>query len=273
MDLADLARVKKDLAGDSMITLGMSSRNVGKDPNPMRGNVTMDMTAKEWGGAREQGAVITLHTSGPSPVKLLEEAKLLGPDVQLVHPLLTTAEERAILKERGTSYSTSPVGESRRPASAGVIQLGELLESGVRTSMSIDHTTTYNCDCFVCMRMLYSLHQHRIGGRIRLTQRRLVELATIDGARDLGIADKVGSLTPGKRADLILVRTTDLNMAPMGDPFEALVSLAQPRNIDTVVLDGRILRRKGEFTALDHEQVIRDAEQSATALRERAKWP
>jgi hypothetical protein len=62
-------------------------------------------------------------------------------------------------------------------------------------------------------------------------------------------------------------------MAPMGDPFEALVSLAQPRNIDTVVVDGRILRRKGEFTALDHEQVIRDAAQSAAALRERAKWP
>ena len=126
------------------------------------------------------------------------------------------------------SYSMSPVGESRRPASAGVIQLGELLEAGVKCSMSIDHTTTYNCDCFVCMRMLYSLHQHRIGNRIKLTARRLVELATIDGARDLGIADKVGSLTPGKRADLILVRTTDMNMAPVGDPFEALVSLAQP---------------------------------------------
>jgi cytosine/adenosine deaminase-related metal-dependent hydrolase len=274
MDLADLARVKREgLPGDGLITLGICSRNVGADPNPMRGNVTVEMAKKEWGGARELGLPITLHTSGPSPVKLLEGAGLLGDDLQLVHPLLTTAEERAMLKARGTSYSTSPVGESRRPASAGVIQLGELLESGVRVSMSIDHTTTYNCDCFVCMRMLYSLHQHRIGNRFKLGSRRLVELATIDGARDLGISDKVGSLSPGKRADLILIRTTDVNMTAMGDPFEALVALAQPGNVDTVMVDGRILRRGGRYAALDHAQVAQEAMQSATELRARANWP
>jgi cytosine/adenosine deaminase-related metal-dependent hydrolase len=274
MDIADLARVKREwLPNDGMLTLGICSRNVGNDPNPMRGTVTTEMAKKEWGAARDLGLPITLHTSGPSPVKLLDDAGLLGPDVQLVHPLLTTAEERAVLKARGTSYSMSPVGESRRPASAGVIQLGELMESGVKISMSIDHTTTYNCDCFVCMRMLYSLHQHRIGNRIKLTTRRLVELATIDGAHDLGIADKVGSLTPGKRADLILVRTTDVNMAPVGDPFDALVALAQPANVDTVVVDGRILRRNGRYAALDHAQVVRDAMQSAADLRGRANWP
>jgi len=215
---------------------------------------------------------ITLHTSGDSVVKLLDDARLLGPDVQLVHPLKTTVEDRAILAARGTSYSMSPTGEARRPASAGVIQLGELMEAGVKISMSIDHTTTYNCDCFVCMRMLYALHQHRIGNRVKLTTKRLVELATIDGARDLGIADKVGSLVPSKRADLILIRTADINMAPMGDPYDALVSLAQPSNIDTVVVDGRILRRKGQFTALDYPKVIRDAMDSVAALRARANW-
>jgi cytosine/adenosine deaminase-related metal-dependent hydrolase len=231
------------------------------------------MAKREWSAARELGLPITIHTSGPSPVKLLDGAGLLGPDVQLVHPLLTTPEERAILKARGTSYSTSPIGESRRPASAGVIQFGELIESGVKVSLSIDHTTTYNCDCFACMRMLYSLHQHRIGKRIPVTTRRLVELATIDGARDLGIADKTGSLTPGKRADLILVRTNEVNMAPIGDPFDALVSLAQPNNVDTVVVDGRVLRRGGRFTALDYGKVERDTAETCAALRARAHWP
>jgi 5-methylthioadenosine/S-adenosylhomocysteine deaminase len=273
MDLADLARVKRELAGDEMLSLGICSRNVGRDPNPLRGNVTTEMARKEWAGARELGLPITLHTSGPSPVKLLEEAGLLGPDVQLVHPLLTTPEERAVLKARGTSYSTSPIGESRRPASAGVIQLAELMETGVKTSMSIDHTTTYSCDCFGCMRMLYALHQHRVGNRVALTTRRLVQLATIDGAQDLGIADKTGSLTPGKRADLILVRTTDINMSPVGDPYDALVALAHPGNVDTVVADGRILRRQGRFTSLDFDQVVRDSAQTAAALRQRAGWP
>ena len=193
--------------------------------------------------------------------------------MQFIHPLLTTAEERQILKERGCSYSTSPVGESGRPASAGVIQLGELLEAGVKVSLSTDHIGSFNCDPFGAMRMLYNLHQHRIGQRVPLTTKRLVQLATLDGAVDLGVADRTGSLTPGKRADIILVRTSDINMAPMGDPYEALVMLAQPRNVDTVIADGRILRRAGQFTALDHAEVLKEAAETAAALRARANWP
>jgi len=271
MDLADLARVKRDwISKDGMFSLGISSRNVGKDPNPLRGVVSTEMAKTEWSGARELGATITLHTSGPAVTKLLDGAGLLGPDVQLVHPLNTSAEDRAILKARGVSYSTSPTGEARRP---GDIQFAELLQDGVKVSMSIDHTTTYNCDCFVCMRMLYSMNWHRMRKQYKLTTKRLVQFATIDGANDLGIADKVGSLTPGKRADLILIRTTDPNLVMMGDPYDALVAMAEPANVDTVVIDGRILRRKGQYTALDLDQVVKEGKQTAESLRARAKWP
>jgi cytosine/adenosine deaminase-related metal-dependent hydrolase len=123
------------------------------------------------------------------------------------------------------------------------------------------------------MRILFALHQHRIGDRIPLTVKRLVQLATLDGAVDLGISEKTGSLTPGKRADIILVRSTDINMAPVGDPYEALVSLAQPTNVDTVIVDGRILRQSNKFTALDHGKVVHEAREAAAALRTRAKWP
>jgi cytosine/adenosine deaminase-related metal-dependent hydrolase len=97
----------------------------------------------------------------------------------------------------------------------------------------------------------------------------VLELATIDGARDLKLDDKTGSLTPGKRADMILVRTTDLNIAPVIDPITALVFSAQPANVDTVIVDGRILRRGGRFTALDHEQVVREATESVNGRRAR----
>ena len=276
MDHAGLARVKRDwMPGDGLLTLGICSRNVGAMSigGATRGVLTIEQTKRDWGGARALGLPITLHTSGPSPIRLLEEAGLLGPDVQLVHPLLTTPEERAILKARGVSYATAPVGEARRPASVGVIQLGELLEAGIKVSLSTDHTTNYNCDPFVAMRILFALHQHRIGDKIPLTVKRLVRLATLDGAIDLGIAAKTGSLTPGKRADIILVRSTDINMAPAGDPYEALVSLAQPANIDTVIVDGRILRQTGKFTTLDHPKVVRDAQEAAAALRGKAGWP
>ena len=255
-----------------MLTLGICSRNIGDSTNLLRGNISIETARKDWGGARALGLPITMHTSGPSPIKFMEESGLLGSDVQLVHPLLTTVEERAILAKRGVSYSTSPTGESRRSVKAGVIQLAELLEAGVKVSISIDHTSAYACDYFQCMRILYALHQHRIGPKPALTSKRLVQLATLDGAVDLGIADRTGSLTPGKRADIILVRTGDINMSPLSEPYEALITFAQPRNIDTVIVDGRILLRAGRFTALDHTEVLRQAVESATALRARANW-
>jgi cytosine/adenosine deaminase-related metal-dependent hydrolase len=275
MDHEGLARVKRDwLPGDGMLTLGICSRNIGASiGGATRGTLTIEMAKRDWGGARALGLPISLHTSGASPIKVLDEAGLLGPDLQLIHPLLTTPEERTILKTRGVSYSTAPVGEARRPSSSGVIQLGELLDAGVKVSLSTDHTTNYNCDPFLAMRILFALHQHRIGDKVPVTVKRLVQLATLDGAVDLGIADKTGSLTPGKRADIILVRTTDINMAPVGDPYEAVVSLAQPGNVDTVIVDGRILRQAGKFTALDHPKVVRDAQEAVMALRVKAGWP
>jgi cytosine/adenosine deaminase-related metal-dependent hydrolase len=122
------------------------------------------------------------------------------------------------------------------------------------------------------MRALHTCNLHRFGPKNKVTMRQLVRLATIDGARDLGFGDRTGSLTPGKRADLILVRATDGNLAPVGDPYDALVMLAQPSNVDTVVVDGRILRRNGQFTALDQEKVVREAADAAAGLKARAKW-
>jgi cytosine/adenosine deaminase-related metal-dependent hydrolase len=276
MDFAGIARVQKDWMPNDLLTMGICSRNVGAMSigGAARGVLTIDQTRRDWDAARKLGLPITLHTSGPSPIVQLEQAGLLGSnDLQLIHALLTTPEERALLVKRGVSYSIAPTGEARRPSKVGVIQLGELLRDGVKVSLSTDHTTNYNCDPFVAMRVLFALHQHRIGDAIPLTVKRLVQLATIDGAVDLGIADKTGSLTPGKRADIILVRTTDINMTPVGDPYEALVSLAQPGNVDTVIVDGRILRQGGKFTTLDHGKVVKDAQEAAAGLRARAKWP
>jgi len=276
MDLEGLARIKQTwMPNDGRLTLGICSRNFGGGSigGGARGFLSVEMAKKDWGGARALGLPITLHTSGPSPITALEEAGLLGPDVQLVHPLLTTPAERAILKNRGVSYSIAPVPESRRFSNLGVVQLGELLEAGVKVSLSTDHTSNYKCDPLGALRVLYALHQHRLHNKPPVTLKRLLQLATLDGAVDLGIADRTGSLTPGKRADLILLRTTDINMALGGDPYETLISLAEPGNVDTVIVDGRILRREGRFTALDYARTVREAREAAVALRERAKWP
>ena len=271
MDAADLARVQKEwITPDGLLTLGICSRNVAGN-NAQRAAISIEMAKEDWGAARKLGLPITMHTSSGSPVKMLDEAGLLGPDVQLVHPLMTSEEDRQILAARGVSYSTSPLGEAKRPKDRGEIQLSELWEAGVKVSMSIDVSADQNCDCFNCMRLLYSLHKHRLPD-VPLTTKRLVQLATIDGARDLGIDKKVGSLTPGKRADLILIRTTDPNMAPVGDPYDALINFAAPSNVDTVFVDGRMLRQNGKYTSVDFQEVATKARESINAVVKRANW-
>jgi cytosine/adenosine deaminase-related metal-dependent hydrolase len=269
MDLADMARMKRDIGKDDMISLGICSRNIDGN-NTARGAIGPDMAKKEWTGARELGLPITLHTNGSASIQLLNDNNLLGPDVQLVHPLNTNAADWEALAKHGVHYSVSPLGEAGRP---GEMQFPELLQAGVLVSMSIDNVTAERCDCFNCMRTMQTINRHRTGGKIKVTTKRLVQIATIEGARDLGLADKTGSLTPGKRADLILVRIDTPNIMPIGDPYDALVQLAEPSNVDTVVVDGRILRRKNQFTALDHEKVIREASDAVAGLKARAKWP
>ena len=268
MDIPDWSRMKADLAKDDMIGLGICSRNIDGN-NTSRGAIDAAMAKKEWEGARALGLPITLHTSGSASVQLLAENNLLGPDVQLVHPLNLEPKDFEVLAKHDVRYSISPMGEAGR---TGETQLSELLKAGVKVSLSIDNVTAERCDCFNCMHMMQTLNRHRNAGKFPLTTKRLVQIATIDGAVDLGLANKTGSLTPGKRADLILVRTGGPNVTPLGDPYDALVQLAQPSDVDTVVVDGRILRRKGAFTALDYDKVLADSMQTFNALKDRAKW-
>jgi 5-methylthioadenosine/S-adenosylhomocysteine deaminase len=106
----------------------------------------------------------------------------------------------------------------------------------------------------------------------RLTARRVLELATIEGARSLGIDDRVGSLRPGKRADIIAVTTRALNMGGFVDAAHLLVGSALPDNVDTVVIDGRILKRAGKLTTLPEAQVVTDARAALEGIRKRANW-
>jgi len=269
MDLADIARMKKEIGNDPMLTLGICSRNVDGNTGGTRGAIDAAMAKKEWSAARELGLPITLHTSGTGAVKLLNEAGLLGPDLQLVHPLNTEPADWEALAKHGVRYSVSPLGEAGR---SGEMQFPEIMQAGVKASISIDNVTAERCDCFACMRMMQTINRHRTGGKFKLTTKKLVQMATIEGAEDLGFADRIGSLTPGKRADLILVRTGEPHMGDIGDPYDALVQLAQPSDVDTVVVDGRILRRKGAFTALDYGKLLSDAAQSIAALKQKANW-
>ena len=103
---------------------------------------------------------------------------------------------------------------------------------------------------FGVMRDVCDAENARTLNEFKLTARRVLELGTIEGARSMGIDQQVGSLKPGKRADIITVTTRALNMGGFADPAHLLIGSALPENVDTVVIDGRILKRDGKLTAL-----------------------
>jgi cytosine/adenosine deaminase-related metal-dependent hydrolase len=109
---------------------------------------------------------------------------------------------------------------------------------------------------FSIVKLTLGLHRGQSENEFSLTSRRALAMATIDAARGLGLGDVTGSLTPGKRADIIMIRADALNMAPFTDAPNMVALAAQPSNVDTVVVDGRILKRDGRLTALDPREIV-----------------
>jgi cytosine/adenosine deaminase-related metal-dependent hydrolase len=129
-----------------------------------------------------------------------------------------------------------------------------------------------DANLFGILKMVRNIENAKAHDEFKMTARRVLELGTIDGARSLGIDHRVGSLKPGKRADVIMVATNQLNMGVFTDPAHMLVESTQPENVDTVIVDGRILKRGGKLTSIDTDQVLTDAAASLEAVRKRANW-
>jgi 5-methylthioadenosine/S-adenosylhomocysteine deaminase len=191
--------------------------------------------------------------------------------MQIIHANFTTAQEIDAMAKAGASVSLSPVSELR--IGFGMQHTGKFLAAGIPIGLSVDTVElTGNADMFGILKLIQNLENGETENEFKLTARRALELGTIEGARSMGMADKVGSLKPGKRADLIMVSTRNVNLGVFGDPAHMLVTAAQPANVDTVVVDGRILKRGGQLIAMNAAQVVTEAAAANAALRKRANW-
>lgn len=268
MDLEGLGEFVKAYPPDGLIHLGTALRTPVANP---RGAVNVEVLAHEFQFVRALGLPVTMHAR-PGIVPVLAQQGLLGPDLQLIHPQGFTSEDVDLLASHGCSVSCSPLIEMHyAQATRGVIQFHELEQAGVRQSLSVDSSSaSANADFFNCMRMLLFAHKQRFGAQVPLSPRRLLQLATIDGARDLGLDTVTGSLTPGKQADILLVRLDAPNMVPISDPAHALVYSAHPGNVDSVMVDGRLLIGAGQFLNHDTTQIMAEAIESAHDLATRA---
>jgi cytosine/adenosine deaminase-related metal-dependent hydrolase len=223
--------------------------------------------------ARTLGIPVTVHACGPvssaGQIAALAQAGLLGPDLQVVHANCATPAEIAQLAEAGATVSVSPFSEIL--IGYGLPRTAEFLAAGIPTGLSVDTTVlSGNADMFAIMKVTQGIANARAQDEFALTARRVLELATIEGARSLGMAGEIGSLTPGKRADLILVETGSPNLGVFTDPAHMLVTAAQPANVDTVIVDGQILKRGGVLTMLDPAQVSTEARTALAGVRARA---
>jgi cytosine/adenosine deaminase-related metal-dependent hydrolase len=274
VDLANLDRLWRSWAAYSnggLLSLGLAWRGVSTGAT---GTVSAAAYRQDFDAARRLGLPISVHANnrkGSDAIALLAREKFLGRDVQVIHATWVSPEEIRALAENGCSVSFSPYTEMR--IGFGFPPTGEFLAAGIPVGLSVDTTAlSGNADMFAIMKAIQNIENGRALNEFKLPARRVLELATIEGARSMGIDDRVGSLVPGKRADLIMVNTREVNLAVWSDPAHMLVEAAQPSNVDTVVVDGRILKSGGRLAALDTARVASEASAALAALRQRAGW-
>ena len=144
-------------------------------------------------------------------------------------------------------------------------------KAGVVVSLSFDASSIAPPNMFETMRFTWNMGIPWKGtpteGLPAVGFREVIEMATLNGAKALGLGDVTGSLTVGKRADVILIRTNDINVAPLANIETTVVQSATPANVDTVLVDGRIVKREGKLVAYDVDKIVRDAKASSLRIR------
>lgn len=217
----------------------------------------------EWGMARELGIPITVHVGMGKlagkwqMVKLLDGLGLLGGDTTYIHCCYFSDEEwELVAKSRGT-ISIAPQVEMQM--GHGWPPFVKAREHGLRPSLSIDVVTTAPGDMFTEMRCAFAAERWRINADVWeseepvpetiLTARDILTMATLDGAHVAGLEERTGSLTPGKQADVVVIDTNAVGIAPVTDPVAAVVLSADTSNVETVIIGGKVRKRDGILLA------------------------
>lgn len=275
-DFNDIKRTREQWFGrgspfQGRVDLGMSMRGIRFAID--------DVVRQDYRFAREQGLPTIIHTgatkrAGQSMARVGELGHFDATTI-FAHWIFQKELDLDVLLKSGGSVSMSPTSDLRTPYDPSFHDsLLMLRAKGVNLCMSIDSSLLAGVSMFEQMATTwyvgvpwYDTPTEKLP-LIDFTY--VLEMATINGAKALGIADKVGSLRAGKRADIVMVRANDINMAPLGEVHSALARVATVANVDTVMIDGRILKRGGRLLGYDIAKVVREAEESSDALRRRA---
>jgi 5-methylthioadenosine/S-adenosylhomocysteine deaminase len=205
-----------------------------------------------------------------SPVAYLDDLGFLGPGVLAAHAIWVSDAEIAILKARGVSVSHNP--ESNMKLASGTAPVPAYLRAGVPVGLGTDGAASNNdLDMFEAMRVASLLHKLETVDPQVLSARVALEMATLGGARALGMEKTIGSLEAGKRADVIAIDTSAPRHTPLYDPISHIVYVANGRDVRTTIVDGKVLMRDGMMTTLDQAAILAEARTWATKVRDAVK--
>jgi 5-methylthioadenosine/S-adenosylhomocysteine deaminase len=186
----------------------------------------------------------------------------------LAHCIHLSKEEMEMLGRTKTNVAHCP--SSNLKLGSGVARVAEMLARKISVSLGADGAACNNrLDMFTEMRTAALLQKLAHGPEI-LPATRVLRMSTIDGARALGLADDIGSIEAGKRADVIVVDLNRLHAAPETNVVSSLAYSAQPSDVRTTIIDGRIVMRERKLATMNETDVIAEANREAKVLSERA---
>jgi 5-methylthioadenosine/S-adenosylhomocysteine deaminase len=201
-----------------------------------------------------------------SPVAYLDSLGFLGPGVLAAHGVWVSDTEIALLKSRGVGVSHNP--ESNMKLASGTAPVPGYLKADVALGLGTDGAASNNdLDMFEAMRTASLLHKLHTGDPRVVNAREALEMATIRGARALGMEKQIGSLEVGKRADLIVVSMRGARQTPLYDPLSHLVYVAHGDDVRTTIVHGKVLMRDRKVLTLDEGAVLREASSWAEKVR------
>jgi 5-methylthioadenosine/S-adenosylhomocysteine deaminase len=205
-----------------------------------------------------------------TPVRYLDSIGFFGPRTIAAHGVHLTPADIRTLAARGVAVSHNP--ESNMKLASGTAPVVALRRGGVTVALGTDGAASNNdLDMFEAMRQAALLHKHATGDPRVIPARTALEMATIDGARTLGLDREIGSLEPGKRADLLIVSTGAARQTPMYDPLSHLVYVTRGDDVRTVLVNGRVLMQDRRVVTLNERRVKREAAAWAGKVKEAVK--
>lgn len=271
-DDARRVRARHFASADARLMMGLAPGEVEAMPfDAIRAEIALGREL----GARRISCHVAMgaYDTGRSLVSELHKADLLRDDLLFVHGSSLSDEELSFIADRGAAISATPETELQMAMGHPVVSRAQ--QQGATVSLGVDIVSNFAGDLFTQMRLQLQAERGRRNERLEAAPRAIspparevLELATREGARALALDSQIGSLSPGKQADVILTRTDALHTAGLVDPVAALVLYARPTDVDTVFVAGGALKRAGKLVGVDWPALRDRLVQSSARIRE-----